>query len=135
MAVRGMRCGVQALHARCRVEFCAHTRPRSKRKNETDRLHTQSCSGNNVRMPSGVGNAVDDYDEPGPATRSSRPLSQKKILLVDDEPDAVESMAAVLREDGYVVDCAGTAEDALERFRSETYHLLITDLFLPGKSG
>ena len=90
-------------------------------------------------MPTSL-DALDELDDvvshrSTPAARSVRPATQKKILLVDDEPDAVESMAAVLREDGYAVDTAGTAEEALERFRSETYHLLITDLFLPGKSG
>ena len=29
----------------------------------------------------------------------------------------------------------GSAEDALERMRAETYHLVLTDLLLPGKSG
>src|SRR5215470_14445877 len=90
-------------------------------------------------MPASLGDALDEIESSttsvGSPSRSARPASQKKILLVDDEPDAVESMAAVLREDGYLVDVAATAEEALERFRSETYHLLLTDLFLPGMSG
>ena len=87
-------------------------------------------------MAQGLPDAIDDLDDVSlPAVRPARPSAPKKILVVDDEPDAVETMAAILREDGYVVDTAGTAEDALERFRSETYHLVITDLFLPGKSG
>jgi DNA-binding NtrC family response regulator len=67
--------------------------------------------------------------------RRPRVASHKKILIVDDEPDSQETLAAILREDGYLVDAAGTAEEAIERFRQETYHLLLTDLFLPGKSG
>src|SRR5262245_50808998 len=88
-------------------------------------------------MPTSLGDVLDEIEEVAPQTsvRPTRPAGSKKILVVDDEPDAVESMAAILREDGYTVETAGNAEDALERFRSETYHLLITDLFLPGKSG
>src|SRR5262245_26375623 len=74
----------------------------------------------------------DQVASEGPRARAS---SQKKILVVDDEPESQETLAALLREEGYGVDVAGTAEDALERFRHETYHLLLTDLFLPGKSG
>src|ERR1044071_1235932 len=91
------------------------------------------------RMPTSAGDVaadeLDDVTTSSVAVRVARPQGQKKILVVDDEPDAVESMAAILREDGYTVETASTAEDALEKFRSETYHLLITDLFLPGKSG
>src|SRR6266567_4964302 len=90
-------------------------------------------------MPSSLGDAaVDELEEATPSPvvgRSTRAAGSKKILVVDDEPDAVESMAAILREDGYAVETAPTAEEALEKFRSETYHLVITDLFLPGKSG
>jgi DNA-binding NtrC family response regulator len=86
-----------------------------------------------------AGDAADRMDEadlsPTLAPRAQRPTAAKKILVVDDEPEAVELMAAILRDDGYMVDTASTAEEALDRFRSETYHLLITDLFLPGKSG
>src|SRR5436853_7068988 len=60
---------------------------------------------------------------------------RRKILIVDDEEEARSALAEMLREDGYLVDVAATAEDALERFRSETFHLLLTDLLLPGKSG
>src|SRR5687767_1337132 len=74
-------------------------------------------------------------DDERPAARSIRPAAPKKVLVVDDEPDAVETMAAILREDGHLVDTSPNAEEAMERFRLETYHLLLTDLLLPGKSG
>ena len=89
-----------------------------------------------------VGTTTNDDGEPAPlapgestSPRMRKPAGVKRILVVDDEPDAVESIAAILREDGYLVDTAATAEEALDRFRAETYHLLLTDLFLPGKSG
>src|SRR3954453_10604721 len=59
----------------------------------------------------------------------------KKVLVVDDDPETVNGLAAILKEDGYQVDVVGSAEEALERFGVTTYHLLLTDLLLPGKSG
>jgi DNA-binding NtrC family response regulator len=66
---------------------------------------------------------------------SARPTSQKRVLVVDDDPETVAGLAAILREDGHQVDVVGSAEEALERFSVTTYHLLLTDLLLPGKSG
>src|SRR5260370_13120112 len=65
----------------------------------------------------------------------AQPGAPKKVLVVDDDPETVAGLAAILREDGYSVDVVGSAEDALERFKADTYHLLLTDLLLPGKSG
>src|SRR5215510_7511756 len=74
-----------------------------------------------------------------PAGEASRPplgnLHRRKLLVVDDEDEARAGLADILREEGYNVDTATTAEEALDRFRSETYHLVLTDLLLPGKSG
>jgi DNA-binding NtrC family response regulator len=68
-----------------------------------------------------------------PAAR--QPAGLKKVLAVDDDPETAAGLAAILREDGYQVDVVGSAEEALDRFAVETYHLLLTDLLLPGKSG
>src|SRR4051812_21449152 len=69
------------------------------------------------------------------AARRPGALADRKLLVVDDEPEVAETLAQLLREEGYSVDTCGTAEEAIERFRTETYHLLLTDLLLPGKSG
>src|SRR5215831_7009222 len=71
----------------------------------------------------------------GEPVRARDPLHRRKILVVDDEDEARAGLAEILRGEGYTVEEAPTAEDALERFRSETFHLLMTDLLLPGKSG
>ncbi|HJZ87672.1 MAG TPA: sigma-54 dependent transcriptional regulator [Polyangia bacterium] len=65
----------------------------------------------------------------------ARDPHRRKILVVDDEDEAREGLVEILRTEGYAVDAADTAEQALERFRAETYHLLLTDMLLPGKSG
>ena len=72
---------------------------------------------------------------PSPPLVVDRTASSKKLLVVDDDVETVSGLAAILREDGYTVDVVGSAEEALERFKANTYHLLLTDLLLPGKSG
>ena len=58
-----------------------------------------------------------------------------RVLVVDDHAQARESISDVLTQVGHQVDqCAGAAE-ALERFQSHRYDVLITDLKMPGLSG
>ncbi len=60
---------------------------------------------------------------------------QPHVLVVDDDTELLTTMAQLLGAEGYLVATAATAEDALDRFRSETFHLVLTDLQLPGKNG
>ena len=76
-----------------------------------------------------------EVEETAPSDADGRAGGPKKVLVVDDDPETADGLSTILREDGYQVDVVGTAEDALERFKATTYHLLLTDLLLPGKSG
>jgi DNA-binding NtrC family response regulator len=53
-----------------------------------------------------------------------------KILLVDDEPNALVALAKILSEDGYDVVMAGTEEQALAELGHSDFGFIITDLFL-----
>jgi diguanylate cyclase (GGDEF)-like protein len=57
------------------------------------------------------------------------------MLVVDDEPSVLEVVATVLSGDGYHVDTAQSAEEALELFVKGNYPLLVSDIVLPGMSG
>ncbi len=57
-----------------------------------------------------------------------------KILLVDDEHNALVALAKILREDGYDVVMAGTEEQALAELGRWDFGFIITDLFLLRKS-
>src|SRR5437660_1207291 len=85
-------------------------------------------------MSSRTARASQRPQEAPPDSGPAQP-SVRKILVVDDEQPTAEDLAALLREQGYVVEVAFSAEEALARFSVETYHLLITDLLLPGRSG
>ncbi len=55
-----------------------------------------------------------------------------QILVVDDEEIMCESMAAWLREDGYVVDTASSGREAIEMARRQDYAIYFVDLKMPG---
>ena len=54
----------------------------------------------------------------------------KKVLVVDDEHNALVALAKILREDGYQVVVASTEEQAIKRLKRWTFDFVITDLFL-----
>ena len=58
-----------------------------------------------------------------------------KILVVDDEPDAVEFVKAVMENAGYDVVSASNGEEGLERARAEKPSLIILDVQMPEKDG
>src|SRR5450759_5016336 len=55
-----------------------------------------------------------------------------QILVVYDEEVMCESLAAWLREDGYVVDTAPSGRDAVEKARLRDYAIYFVDLKMPG---
>ncbi len=62
-------------------------------------------------------------------------LSDLKILVVDDEPDARALMQRVLGDCGAEVLVAGSAEEALERVEKERPHVLVSDIGMPDVDG
>ena len=59
----------------------------------------------------------------------------KKILLVDDEPLILKGLKYSLEQDGYHTDSAMDGEDALKKFFSGEYDLILLDVMLPGVDG
>lgn len=57
--------------------------------------------------------------------------AQSKILIVDDDPDIVESMRIVLENHGYSVVSASSAEEGAEKVASERPNLIILDVMMP----
>lgn len=58
-----------------------------------------------------------------------------RLLIVEDEDTLCASLQRVLRKDGYDVDIAGSAEDAVGLLEAASYDLIICDIILPGISG
>jgi len=59
----------------------------------------------------------------------------KRILIIDDEPDIVTFLSAVLEENGYSSVSARDGVEGLETLRREKPDLVLLDLMMPKKSG
>ena len=59
----------------------------------------------------------------------------KKILVVDDEDGVREAVVEFLDAEGYFVESTDNAESAVEKLKSKSFDLAITDLKLPGCDG
>jgi CheY-like chemotaxis protein len=68
-----------------------------------------------------------------PAARYS--VAMRRVLVVDDVPDSVRSLAALLRLDGNEVETAADGIEALAKARSFEPALILLDLGLPRMNG
>jgi two-component system cell cycle response regulator DivK len=62
-------------------------------------------------------------------------MSGSTILIVEDSPVSLKLTASVLRSEGFRVQVASSAEQALTSLRSSKPDLVLVDLMLPGMSG
>jgi DNA-binding NtrC family response regulator len=62
-------------------------------------------------------------------------MSDRRILVVDDEPDMVENCTRILRRAGYRVLATTEPERALALVESDRPDVLLTDLKMPGLDG
>ena len=58
-----------------------------------------------------------------------------KILVVDDEPDAVKYLTALFQDNGYDTITANNGKQAIEVARSQRPALITLDLSMPEESG
>lgn len=58
-----------------------------------------------------------------------------RVLIVEDEPNIVESLSFLLRRAGFDVAATGDGESALADLRSQPARLVILDLMLPKANG
>src|SRR6202046_248527 len=66
---------------------------------------------------------------------TSDTLSMAKILVVDDEPSIVDSVATVLRYEGFEVDVANSGRSALQKAQNNPFDLIVLDVMLPDLDG
>lgn len=59
----------------------------------------------------------------------------KKILVVDDSPFIVRSLAFILKKHGYEIITATDGEEALAKIREERPDLVFLDVMMPEKDG
>lgn len=62
-------------------------------------------------------------------------MAKQKILVVDDEPDIVETLKFRLESEGYEVVTAYNGLEALNKARNEKPDLIVLDIMLPKMDG
>ncbi len=70
------------------------------------------------------------------ASRSAGPCRAGKLLVVDDEDDVAQGLAAVLRSRGYQVEVAFDGGEVLQRLEEKgTFDLIVLDFAMPTMTG
>lgn len=60
---------------------------------------------------------------------------ERRILVVDDEPDHLATVVAFLRDRGFSVSTAVNGEDAIKKAVEVKPHLIIMDIMMPVMDG
>ena len=61
--------------------------------------------------------------------------NNKKILLVDDEPDIIDSLKIGLEDNGFAVDTYTDSVSALSDFKTDVYDIVLLDVKMPKMNG
>jgi two-component system CheB/CheR fusion protein len=79
---------------------------------------------------------VEQPAEPGSSSPvAPQPVTPRRVLVVDDNEDAAEMLALVLRKHGHTVELAFNGEDALELAAVSHPEVVLLDIGLPGIDG
>lgn len=62
-------------------------------------------------------------------------MKQKKILLIDDEPDILEILSYNLTKEGYEVSTATNGNEGIEKAKEILPDLILLDVMMPEKDG
>jgi two-component system response regulator PilR (NtrC family) len=63
-------------------------------------------------------------------------MSSKGIIhIIDDEPVIHDVLAQLLTSEGYEVEISASGEEALEKFPSQSFDVILLDLLMPGMDG
>lgn len=98
------------------------------------RLNVESDpeEGTSVHIAFPLSQEVPEGETAPEETKSCPPL---KVLAVEDDQTQVMLLNQMLQDSGHDVDVAGTGEEGLDQFESETYDLIITDRAMPEMGG
>lgn len=58
-----------------------------------------------------------------------------QIMVVDDEQAIRESLQGLFEDEGYLVSCAASGEEAVARFRKQPADCILLDIWMPGIDG
>jgi CheY-like chemotaxis protein len=88
-----------------------------------------------VRLPGLIGSALHTPREPGPEDVEVPRLDAVRVLVVDDNADALDMLATALRGVGADVLVASSGPQALEIWERESPDVVLCDLAMPEMDG
>jgi CheY-like chemotaxis protein len=91
------------------------------------RIHVETSPGRGTR--------VRMWFAAGPAQRRDASAPARRLLVVEDEPVARTALQALLAEDGFAVEVAGSGDEALAKLATFDPEVLVVDLRMPGMDG
>ncbi len=53
-----------------------------------------------------------------------------RIIVVDDEPSILLTLAAILEREGLEVETATCSREAIQKLQTDTYEIVITDMHM-----
>ena len=62
-------------------------------------------------------------------------MAEKHILLVDDEPNLLESLKIGMALRGYAVSVAGSGHEAIDQCKNKVFDVVLLDMRMPGMDG
>jgi DNA-binding response OmpR family regulator len=62
-------------------------------------------------------------------------LPAERVLIVEDEPNIVESLRFILERAGFDVETVSDGAEALQRVRRQPFCAVVLDIMLPGLNG
>lgn len=102
----------------------------SKVSGKINYSHDSGITSFNILFPK----LLDGADE-SDITNISSPKENLKIMVVDDDEQIREVLTDMLTIDGHKITACKDGFVALEKFKSDNFDLIITDLGMPGMSG
>jgi signal transduction histidine kinase/DNA-binding response OmpR family regulator len=89
-----------------------------------------------VALPIAAMAAINDRNGPDGCNGAEMPsLKDVRVLVVDDEPDAREVVAKMLRRCHAEVATAGSVSEAIQEFLTQRPDVVVTDLAMPERDG
>jgi CheY-like chemotaxis protein len=79
--------------------------------------------------------ATTKFDEAAPQQKASPVLHGVTVLVVDDDPNALEFVRAALERFGAIVVTAGSAREARSQIATRAPDVLLSDLLMPDEDG
>jgi CheY-like chemotaxis protein len=83
----------------------------------------------------GAGPAVGDRPAPGEVASPRGRTPPASVLVVDDDEEVRDSLAALLAQLGHDVETAASGVEGVERYRRRRFSCVVTDMAMPGLSG